>query len=64
MKDNYELKGPPLKSNYAERMKNGYSVNINFETTESINVYIASGKADKMLDDTKLKSISFTIKKN
>ena len=64
MKDNYELKGPRLKFNYAERMKNGYSVNINFESAESLREYIAGGKADALMADSRLKSISFTIQGN
>ena len=62
MKDSYELKGPPLKRSYAERMKNGYSVNINFDSPESVSEYIASGRAHGLMADPRLRSISFTVR--
>ena len=48
VKDNYELKGPRLKSDYPERIKKyGYSVNINYETAEDAKKAIASGSLNK-----------------
>ena len=52
-----------IPSNYAERMKNGYSININFQSMEDINKYIVSGKANRMLTDKRIKSISLTLNK-
>ena len=52
-----------VPSNYAELMKNGYSVNINFQSMKDFNEYIVSDKASKMLKDEKLKSISLTLNK-
>ena len=35
MKDNYELKGPPRKNPYAEKIKkHGYSISIHYDTIE------------------------------
>lgn len=37
MKENYELKNPPRKNPYAERIKkNGYSVAIHYESPEDV----------------------------
>ena len=52
-----------IPSNYAERMKKGYSININFQSMEEINEYIVSGKANRMLADKNLKSLSLTLNK-
>ena len=65
MKNNYELKGPRLKSDYPERIKKyGYSVNINYETAEDAKKAIASGSLNELLENPQLKTISLTIKAN
>lgn len=53
-----------VSSNYAERMKDGYSININFQSMGDINEYIVSGKANRVLADKNLKSISLTLDKS
>ena len=64
MKDCYELKGTRLKSNYAQRMRNGYSVNINCETPDEAKEYAQSNEFLRLLSQEGLKSVSLTIKSN
>ena len=62
MKDNYELKGTPRKNPYAARMKNGYSVTINYETPEDIDEDIMEGTIRGLVKQPGLKSIRLNIK--
>ena len=64
MKDNYELKGPPRKNPYAERMKNGYSVSIHYETPEDVEEDSAINTIKSLLKQPGLNSIRLHIKKS
>ena len=61
MKDNYELKGEPRKNHYAEKMKNGYSVSINYESPEAVKQAINKGNIQDLLEQPGLKSIQLNI---
>ena len=63
MKDNYELKGSPRKNPYAERMKNGYSVSIHYETPEDIETDSAINTIKSLLKQPGLNSIHLHIKR-
>ena len=63
VKDNYELKGPPRKNPYAERMKNGYSVSIHYETPEDVETDSAINTIKSLLKQPGLNSIHLHIKK-
>ena len=64
MKNNYELKGTPRKNPYAERMKNGYSVTINYDTPEDIDADIVEGTIRSLIKQPGLKSIRLNLKEN
>jgi len=52
-----------IKNPFAERMKRGYSVTINYETPEDVNKDIARGTIDSLLKKPGLKSIRLNINK-
>jgi len=64
MKDNYELKGKPRKNHYAEKMKIGYSVSINYESPEAVKKAINKGSIQNLLEQPGLKSIQLNIKES
>ena len=64
MKDNYELKSPPRKNPYAEKMKNGYSVTIHYDTPEDVDADIVEGTIRGLLKQPGLKSIRLNLKDN
>jgi len=51
-----------IKNPFAERMKQGYSVTINYETPEDVSRDIAKGTVDELLKKQGLKSIRLNIK--
>ena len=61
MKDNYDLKGTPRKNPFAERMKNGYSVTINYETPEDVDADILEGTIRDLIKQPGLKSIRLNL---
>ena len=63
MKDNYELKGPPRKNPYAEKMKHGYSVSIHYETPEDAETDSAINTIKSLLKQPGLNSIHLHIKR-
>ena len=64
MKDNYELKGPPRRNPYAEKMKNGYSVSIHYETPEDVEIEGSINTIKSLLKQPGLNSIHLHIKKS
>ena len=64
MKDNYELSGPARKNPYAERMRNGYSVSIHYETPEDVESESALCTIKSLLKEPGLNSIHLYINRN
>ena len=62
MKTNYELKGSPRKNPYAEKMKNGYSVSIHYDTPEDVEADSAIETIRNLLKQPGLNSIHLHIK--
>ena len=63
-KDNYDLKGTPRKNPYAQRMKNGYSVTINYDTPADIDADILEGTIRNLIKQPGLKSIKLNLKES
>ena len=63
MKDNYELKGPPRKNPYAEKIKkHGYSVSIHYDTPEDMKTDDAIATIRNILDSPGLNAIHLYLK--
>ena len=63
MKDHYDFSNA-RKSPYAEKMRKGYSVTINYETPEDVDEDIAIGTIKSLLRQPGLNSIRLNINKN
>jgi len=61
MKDHYDFSNA-RPNPYAEKMKNGYSVTINYESPEDIDEDIAEGTIRSLLRQPGLSSIRLNIK--
>ena len=63
MKDSYELKSPPRKNHYAERIKkHGYSVSIHYDTPHDMKTADAMDTIKHILERPGLNSIHLYIK--
>ena len=64
MKDCYELKGKPRPNPYAEKMKNGYHVSINYDSHDAAKAAVDNGAIKDLLEQPGLKSIKLIIKQS
>jgi len=63
MKDNYDLKGPPRKNPYADKIKkHGYSVSIHYDAPEDMKSDEAVNTIKNILERTGVNSIHLYIK--